>query len=252
MDPDRRASRCAAGRNTMRHLLRLRPPSWSPALRHRHAALRRTAPEAAAADDRRRPLARPPAHRRARAQRPVRLRRLRPDRRRRRSRSTAIGGQRRDRPPDRATRWPSDVDSWTTVRRRRPTSTPGSVAKALVLAQVSRRRPTRSFGGVEPGQAAQRAGQHDRADVGRIEDAARRRLRQHDRPGLRRARPGRRRLAEGARRRPRSCSSSSARAGFFRLDFARQGREEAGAATPAARRHERPGHRRHRARRAPA
>ena len=120
------------------------------------------------------------------------------------------------------------VDSWTTgVDFGSGDVYAGSVAKALVLAQstgaepdVLRRRRTWSTGSSRGSATAARPSAGSRT-------SRRRRLRQHHRPVLRRARPGRAGAAKAAGPR-RSCSSSSARGGFFRLDFAEADRDRPG------------------------
>ena len=97
----------------------------------------------------RRRLARRPAHRRAGPQRPVRLRRLRPDHRRRPSASTRSAARTPGVADDRATRVADHVDSYTTgVDYGSGRRVAGATAKALHLAQVAGQDPT-AFGGVD-------------------------------------------------------------------------------------------------------
>ena len=209
------------------------------------AATHVAAPAQAAPPTTGRPLAGPSSPT-AGAQRPVRLRRLRPDRRLR-------VRARRHRRPARAQSaeireaLADNVDSWTTgVDFGAPTtSTPARSPRRSCWPRSAGRDP-RAFGGVNlvkrltGGSAPPR-----RPSAG--SGQRRGRLRQHDRPGVRRAGPGRRRLRQGARGapvpaqaavRPRASSASTSR----------QGRRRTQPATPAPRQ-QRPRHRRHRARR---
>ena len=133
---------------------------------------------------------------------------------------TPSGGQR---PPSRhATRWPQHVDDYTAPTRHQRTSTPARSPRRSCwprwpapTPRLRRRRPGRAARGDRGATRPDR-----RPDRGQVDPRSRRRLRQHHRPGLRRA---------GARRRrPRKADAArgflleqQCSEGYFRLNFAK-------------------------------
>ena len=111
-----------------------------------------------------------------------------------------------------------NVNAWTTFSGD---VFAGSVAKAVVLAQVSN-GDERSFGGVN---LVKRLNKRVTGN-GRIADKGASRLRQHHRPGVRRAWPGQRRLAQGAQDDPVP-AEAAVLARILPPRLRTQGREEA-------------------------